>query len=416
MTWNGRYFSTIILSINPLVFKSFLGYKLLPLVLLSVFYSGLCFFIKNLFENIGKKNIHIFSLFTTIVYLNLVPSLSETIYWMSASVTYFLAWGLTFYLMAFLIKYYKTFNIKYAFFSFIFMFCIIGSNELSAFLVLIIIGLKLIFELYERKLNKVTIIFAVLCLFFVFVVLMAPGNAVRISNYSNRHNLAFSLLNSFINLARITALIIKSPPLIILLLLIILNSKIIAEALEIFKNLKSGYLVIFIISALLTAYFFYFVSSYSMGINPPLRVHAFIALFIIITLLIIIINVSYKYLPPSSSAEYQKKLNVLVTLIFFLFILSDFHKIPGENIYIKGNIALAAYDLTHNAPRYNAVMNERYKQIEKEKLTGNKNITVPALQNIPRSIFFVDIKADSSHWVNWGCALYFEINSIKTTE
>jgi len=134
------------------------------------------------------------------------------------------------------------------------------------------------------------------------------------------------------------------------------------------------------------------------------------------SLLIIIINVSYKYLPPSSSAEYQKKLNVLVTLIFFLFILSDFHKIPGENIYIKGNIALAAYDLTHNAPRYNAVMNERYKQIEKEKLTGNKNITVPALQNIPRSIFFVDIKADSSHWVNWGCALYFEINSIKTTE
>ena len=37
-TWTGRYFSTAILSIYPLLTKSFLLYKIVPLILLGLFF------------------------------------------------------------------------------------------------------------------------------------------------------------------------------------------------------------------------------------------------------------------------------------------------------------------------------------------------------------------------------------------
>ena len=335
---------------------------------------------------------------------------------MCASVTYFLTWGLTLFFLGFLIQYYNTYKIKNAVIACLLMFCIIGANELSAFFVLIVVALKLLHEIFlEKKINAGTVHFVILVLILVLVVLLAPGNTVRQLSYGNHHNIRFSLFNSFINLARVTVLILKSPPFIILLLLTIINASSLSASSTILKKITKGKLLIFILLSFFTGYFFYFMAAFSMGINPPLRVHDFIIFLLIVTMLLATLITSSLYKLILIEKESLKKLNVLVVVIFFLFIISDFHKLPGENIYIKGNICLAAYDITHQAPAYNSAMNERYNQIDKAIKTGTKNLTVPVLCHKPRSIFFVDIKADSTHWINWGYARYFNLNSIKTT-
>jgi len=419
MAWNGRYFSTLLLSINPLVYKCFWGYKIIPIILLIIFYSGLYFFLKNIFTNLSKVAVHIMGLLLVVTYLNIVPSLSETIYWMSSSLTYFLAWGLTLYLLGFLIRYYNQPHKKRlnAAFSILLIICIIGSNELSAFLVLFIIIGIIIYELYQnKKINKFSLQFLIISLFFVLVVILAPGNKGRLSLFGNHYNMAFSIINTIEKTLVLIFLHLTNPPFIIISILVFINAPtLISGSIFLNKILKINTIILFVIP-LLIIIFFYFTSAFNTGISPPLRIYAFISLFFFFTAFLIILQIRDKYVVFDLPFISLQKLNFILVAAFLLFIGSDFSKVPGKHYLIKGNILQSFNDLRSDAYNYNKDLDDRYLIIEQEIKKGNMNIKVPSLTVKPRSIFFVDIKPDSSNWINIGYAQYFNISSIKTTE
>ena len=54
LTWNGRYTSNIIVFLNPLAFHSFLGYKIIPLVLFLSLFISIYGLLKNVLKVLGN--------------------------------------------------------------------------------------------------------------------------------------------------------------------------------------------------------------------------------------------------------------------------------------------------------------------------------------------------------------------------
>jgi len=419
LSWNGRYFSTILLTANPLAWGSFTAYKCLPIIILTVFYSGLFAFFKKIFNELNIKVLHIISLLITITFFNIVPSLPETLYWMAGSITYTLTWGLTFYWFAFLLKYYNhEKNSKTTLFICLLLtFCIVGSNELSAFLISISAFLIIFYNLfYKNKTDAFSIVLLIFSFVLCLIVILAPGNKARIALFENHYNLNYALLSTFKNVIKIAIFNFKNPPFIIVSLLALLNAPLLVNKSAFLKNIQKVNIHILPVVIALTVTFFYFTSAFNMGIEPPLRLHGFISLFLILGagFYLLLINSKHPFLELPSQP--LKKLNIILFVIFIGFIISDFHRKAGEDIYFKGNISLAVYDITHDAPVYNKAMFERYDLIYKAKKENSANISVPLLTAKPKSIFFVDIKPDSTHWINWSCAQYFDIKTIKIIE
>ena len=88
LTWTGRYFSTFILSINPLVYNNLMLYKTIPVLLIVGLWLSLSLLVQAIFINIKTK--HLFFISTSIMTLFFfqMPSISQGVYWLAGAVTY----------------------------------------------------------------------------------------------------------------------------------------------------------------------------------------------------------------------------------------------------------------------------------------------------------------------------------------
>ena len=103
--WSGRYFSTLLECFNPLVYGWFFGYKLIPILLIVLFYIGIFRLFKSIFgEELSSIKIHLISLILLLLYFNNIPSTAECIYWMDGSLEYFTGIILSLFFFALLIK------------------------------------------------------------------------------------------------------------------------------------------------------------------------------------------------------------------------------------------------------------------------------------------------------------------------
>lgn len=417
LTWNGRYFSTILLTLNPLVFGSFTGYKLLPIIIIIVFCSGFFRLIKNFFSSQSSGEVFIVTLFITVTYLDVVPSLPETLYWMSGAITYTLTWGLLFHFVASLIAYFSKPSKWGMLAVFVLAWATIGSNELAAFtVVLITMALAMQMVLNKSRYKNIALALALMSLLFALIVVLAPGNANRLSFFDNHHNLSFACRQSFTDLFKISILVLKHPALLMLNALAFINAPRWDGDKKLFYLVNNRKIFLLPLIFIIPALFFYFVSAFSMGLPPPLRLHGYVAFLLLAGCVACAFGAGIKYAPATWNGFNRQIINTILSAFFVIFVLTAFHKKDGENYYIKGNIMQALYDLTHDAPNYNALMNQRYELIEKSKATNKQNIIVPHMPFQPQSIFFVDIKPDTAHWINWGTAGYFNLKTIAISD
>ena len=149
--WSGRYFSSAILSIKPLVSDSFLIYKLIPIILLISLFTSIYYLSSLLFVNLKKRDFFILTFFILTLYLIQIPSISQGFYWLAGSITYQLSNILAILLFCFLIKLIETNEIKYLIISIFFAFLVIGSNEASMLLISFLIGVIFILKSIQQK-------------------------------------------------------------------------------------------------------------------------------------------------------------------------------------------------------------------------------------------------------------------------
>lgn len=364
--WGGRYFSTLVSGCNTLPYTTNqILPKIYPIIYISFFIlliaKNLNFYFKHQGFELIKKTI-VFSL----IYFLSLSSLSENIFWFTASQVYFLPIILSLFLTYYIGKCYKTNVYIYKYLSFFFLILIIGCNEIIA---MIWLGLSIsILILKKDRFSIFFLIFAISCTTIIFI---APGNFQRLVPLEEnlfmkiiRYS-AFTVLNSIYIIVKITFLI----PLILFYFSDELN--------YLKKHIdKRKFIYIFIIPSVILIF---------TGLLQLASERALDNL-IFFTLLISSIYISFYFKTKSAS---------LILFCLFIFITSPFELYPKRLIYFKinYNIQNIYKEIFFNdLEAYNQEMQTRHLLL---KNTKAMNILLKPIKNKPSVLYFEEIGAST---------------------
>jgi hypothetical protein len=397
ISWCGRYFSTFMLSLNPLVFWSFTGYKIASALLILLSAVSFYLFSGSLFKfNSNLEKIYLASL-SFFAFILMMPSMAEGYYWFAGAFSYQIGNILTLSLFAAVIAYRKRPSKNIFIVSSVVVFALAGTNEYA--MLFLVLFLSFLNALWVYRYNKVSSYYLVLLLLAIggsAIVYFAPGNSFRASFQTNNFQFLFSLKNSFKE-----TLDVLSHWWWVGGILAIAGFSIVSSMLTNYPEVwirrvyLNPFLIVVFIFLIIAAGFF---SCYwSLGLYPPLRTINTIYFFFIIGSLyagfcfaVLLRNFKIPYLP---------YIHYVVLVLLFIYVI----KIPG-------NISRAYGDLKDGvASAYDKELNARYEMLQ----TSNcKKCGITKLKNIPKTLFFTDISEKTDHAMLRSYAYYFDKDSV----
>ena len=462
--WNGRFTSNILAVVSPLTFGSLTGYRLALALQLPALYFALYFFLKRLLQTamFPKIQTHLLSAAMLLLYLNLLPDITETIYWLSGAKVY--TWALIVQLvvaglllsMAEKESTGKTLLIS----GLIFILC--GFNEIALVInAFIVIGYfiwpffrkafratlsgnsplaripncvdasspsghpveskDLVFRAdHKARLCASLSIHKILPMLSVvaaaIIVLTSPGNEGRLWHFPEGGHLGSTVRIAGISGAKLLGVMMQNMPLILVGFLLFPNLK--ASLLHpMLRPIACLHPAIVAAIALLFLFGAFAVPSWAMGINPPMRIYNFLVLYVMGFFLLFLFSLNswmhdrklQFYQPFGGAGKW-----VVVGLIF-MAMAGDFHKEPGPEgpFTYRGNLARVTSDLVLRAGPFNRAMHERKAKVSQLKALGIQHVVVPPLINPPSSILFLDITYNPNHRINLLQAAFYGIEKIE---
>jgi len=198
--WSGRYFSTALLSMNPLVVRDFGVYKLVTAGTIILVLYAFYFFVNRMFSTIlEKKKIVIISLALFILYLARMPSLVQGFYFMTSAVTYQSGNILFLIICGYLFRIRKFSdqqrNILITLILSALIFASAGTNEVNMVLTLEICVLCFLWDyIVHRRMNVLLAVATSTSIISTAIVVLAPGSGRRFE--TTRHLDLISALQS----------------------------------------------------------------------------------------------------------------------------------------------------------------------------------------------------------------------------
>jgi hypothetical protein len=397
--WYGRYFSSALVSLNPLIIGSFFGYKLMAALLIILTLCSIYFFINSIFRGSSLlEKLFLAFLFFFSFYL-LMPSPVQCYYWFTAAYTYQTSNVLTLFLFAVMIAKFRKPSLMVIIISSLLIIAIVGSNEFAMFVLVMFLSLlNLVRFVVDKKIHSYYFILILVALVSTIIVFIAPGNAYRASLETNNFKFLFSLESAIK-----AAVNVLSHWWWVSLLIIFATFKITAEKIAVKPESKiesiyfNPFLVLLFIFAVISAGFF--TCYWSLGRYPPLRT----------------INNIYFYLLTGSvyvgacAAVMIKRKNIKIPQLPFVHLAV----VILLMIYVfkfYNNVGVAYHDLKDGvANAYNREMNSRY-----QKLNSNdcRKCPVKKLKNIPKTLVFTDISEETDATMIASFKVFFKKDSI----
>ena len=179
--------------------------------------------------------------------------------------------------------------------------------------------------------------------------------------------------------------------------------------------------------ALLTLFAAMLVPAWAMGINPPLRIYNYLAIYFMGFFFWMLISL-HAWLRKKEIPLYPAFTGLgrmAVVLLIFVAMAGDFHKQPTpfgmhasqSTLYtFRGNLPRVTSDLLLRAKPYSQALQQRQQYVNQQKALGHTHIVLEPLHNPPTSILFLDITADPAHWINMLQAEYYGVESIIARE
>lgn len=182
--WSGRYFATLISSVNPLLYggSSDTLYKLYSAVLVLLFACSLFVMIRAVFrQQLTNVQQLAFASMVLVLFLIQAPRISEFFYWFSSYVAYTVPCVLAMLLLAVLSKRSAAMIAVQS----LLIMCIIGSNEVMA----VLLVCTLIYWAFEKgKGRRVqTVVLLSVMTASMVAVIASPGNYHRMAGQLSAH-------------------------------------------------------------------------------------------------------------------------------------------------------------------------------------------------------------------------------------
>ena len=181
--WSGRYTTTAILSINPLVFGSFLLYRFVAATIIGLLFCSLFLFIREVApQALGTRARLILALTFLALYLYQMPAIAEGIYWMAGSVNYQLGCILLLGLTALLVHLERQPRPRTCqrALAIVLAVATAGTNELAMLLLVELSVVMLSVDLMEnRRLDAWKVLVVLVSVLASAAVVLAPGTQAR---------------------------------------------------------------------------------------------------------------------------------------------------------------------------------------------------------------------------------------------
>jgi hypothetical protein len=398
-TWSGRFTSTILLSVNPLVYNFLAGYKLVFAIFILAQLTSIYVFIDAVTEKtLSRQETLIFALTLLFAYFDQMDDVRSGLYWMAGVITYQVAETLLilyFALIFFMNQDHKYDNLHNKCVVIILAILLGGTNEIVLALVLLITAI-LIF--YSYSINKIIKPFQVVTFAAVAIGssigLMAPGNFARLSGYHERKDLFVTAWNAF-NRSLASMEVWITSPLTLVLMCMVLFAVIRKPQIKI---LFGGFKIINSACLLLSLTFLcFFIPFWSTGMPPENRVLNMIYLFFLIGWMINLAIIFAHF--GETIFHLMKKIPIKTGFVIVAVYMIALFSLGTSNFI------LVTKDLLSGASfRYNEEMKQRASQI----INSDKdNCALENITSTPDSLYFYFIGPDEKYWVNGCYATYF---------
>ncbi len=197
--WSGRYTSMFLGSFNPLVYRSFTFYKILPVLFFTFLTIGLYRFLVFLTQKQFSRKVCVaLALAFLIIYLHQMHTVAQSFYWMSGAITYQTA---NILLVFFLASWYRYSRLEVNEQSWgqkisitFLLVATIGCNETTMAMVAFLIGCLVLISVFKRRADYFLIWLAMVTVVACSLVILAPGNTIRSQEYPLQHDLDFALV------------------------------------------------------------------------------------------------------------------------------------------------------------------------------------------------------------------------------
>lgn len=395
-SWSSRYTSSLLISINPLVYKSLIGYQLTSWCLISSLFAGFYVWHRTVCQISSSIKLSVLALTSLVVYLSTVSSVVEGFYYVNGAMCYQPANALLLLLVS-----WWFYEIPFPDFSItirsvltlatqcFILFLLAGTNEMAMLFSLSLIGGLWIYRLITDKKWHPGLQFLFLSsLFSTGLVLFSPATFYRMkASSSMKRDLAEVLLNAGNGFVDFTLGWLSNPTYLLFSLLILFIP--LSKRVPVVPRLWLW--ILSVLSLLLSA--FCFVPSFlGEGLVQGRTANALLFNFLFLYLINVVF---WKRSLSVVDSTLPLSINKLGQILLLGTILTAF---------ISPNFSNAFIDLSSgDAYEYNQ---ERLNRIHQVESSISDSIWVQPVKHRPKTIFFGEIGDYPQPWYDSFYARY----------
>lgn len=407
--WSGRYMATLVLSsLGMLPLERI--YSFCSLLVFAGTLAGFAAMAAVLAGTTLKKpGVWGLAVVAFMVYLGNLPSVVEAFYWMAGAYTYQAAIALVSVWSALVIAALRTdaVPLKTRPAWFILPLIVLGLNEMTAILFLAVIGWFLMVSYSNRpEMHRQLRLVAILSVLCIAVLLCAPGNAIRSSSYPalpSRHLLTFAVPETAWQTFRFVKQYALYPALWLGAIAVWLWGK---------KRLRPSFpawtnhpaLWVFLALALVFITLFPVYWEYgSNNLTGEGRTYN-VTYFCFLTMMTVAIVAGLeKYVPHSVYIWLESRFVTHLVLSLALAL----------SLVVSPN-TITAWQSLQAAPAYLQEQLQREQSLR--AIPPGASITVARIRNKPKFLFWGDIEAEPTHWINKCVSDYYRLKSVQSVQ
>ena len=407
----GGHFSFILFGLNPLVFGSFFGYKLVVFSIIVLTFIAIHVLVNVIFHlTLPLLDRWIFSSIVTLLFFQQMPVITNCIYWITGALAYqlpniisLLALSSAIYVARFDAS--KTRKGSLIILALLLTCISVGTNVANIFLFTLLVGVITAVSFKNNGEHKwLWFSMLAIALIGVLISVAAPGNAVRSANFPERQQFFRSLILSSAQVVRFMGKWLSNIAFILATLLYVPIAARLAARSHLFTNHFYVHPLVGLAFLLVILYMGFFPAYFAMG---SLYQHRTVNVSYFWFLLCWFTNVQI-------AVSYLKKRGAVV--IESLPNYFNYVAVPIIAIALltTGNTGAAFYDLlSKDALYYNRELEARYRLIETECAGKQTPCILNPVAHKPATLFFLDISENANDERNLCFGQYFRLNEVR---
>lgn len=414
--WSGRYTGNALYAIYPLIFGFLHGYQWMPVLLIVLLILACAQLLSALFNiKFWSLRVQLVALAFVAIYLLGLRHTASSLYWMAGALTYQSGNILLLLTLAFIIRFIERNRLQQSHTAVASVLLILivagmGTNEINMIVLTTIMGVTYVAHWQSDSAFKRTSFWLLMMTLLCFaIVYFSPGNTVRESSFALRHDWSRSVQGS-LKMGWWTLIVWTGTPLFMIasLLAPVAIARLYVSSERIFR-VSTLHLLMLAGFTFCMPFILQFPAWWAMGGWPPPRTVDAIYFVFLSGWFFLLGAISIRFMPLEKLFTEDKQLRrgaaMVLLLLSIMFVFA---------VLINGKFQRAWQDLWVRAAPFQSYMMDRHAQINRAIQNEQYYLTVPAYQGeVPRSIYFNDIRPDGRDWRNACYARYFRLQGIR---